>query len=85
MLRVCEVRCPQCGGAAREERAHFRCEQCGIVEGCCEGLHDPVVHDRAVIETTEELSTVPDLAPVTALLEIPDLSEVEESPLSQTG
>ena len=53
MLRVTEIRCPKCGRSTREERSHFRCEQCGIVEGCCEGLHDAVANARAVIETIE--------------------------------
>ena len=54
MLRVCETRCPKCGRAVREERSHFRCEQCGIVEACCEGLHDPSTIDRAVVALDTE-------------------------------
>lgn len=38
MIRVCESRCPKCGQSIREERSHYRCERCGIVEACCEGL-----------------------------------------------
>lgn len=41
MERLCENRCPKCGGPLREERAHFRCEICGIMEACCEGLCNP--------------------------------------------
>ncbi len=37
MLRLQETRCPKCGSPLREERAHYRCESCGIVEACCEG------------------------------------------------
>ncbi|MBI1756444.1 MAG: hypothetical protein HYR64_04975 [Fimbriimonas ginsengisoli] len=28
--------CPGCGKPLREERSHYRCESCGIVEACCE-------------------------------------------------
>ena len=40
MLRVCESRCPKCGRPTREERSHYRCERCGIIEACCEGMKD---------------------------------------------
>lgn len=38
LLRGIPERCPRCGLPLREERSHYRCEQCGIVEACCEGL-----------------------------------------------
>jgi DNA-directed RNA polymerase subunit RPC12/RpoP len=38
-------RCPRCGSVLREERSHFRCEQCGIVEACCEGQQNPLESD----------------------------------------
>jgi hypothetical protein len=38
LLRFSESRCPKCGEPLREERAHYRCESCGIVEACCEGI-----------------------------------------------
>ena len=55
LLRVCETRCPKCGRAVREERAHYRCEGCGIVEACCEGPHDGLASDLAVVETRRDL------------------------------
>jgi hypothetical protein len=58
LLRVCESRCPRCGRAAREERSHYRCEQCGIIEACCEGLSDAKVAEMA--ETAEALSATID-------------------------
>ena len=47
MIRVCESRCPKCGQSIREERSHFRCERCGIIEACCEGLADPIDDTKA--------------------------------------
>lgn len=54
MIRVCESRCPRCGAPTREERAHYRCERCGIIEACCEGL-------KAVVEseTSPSIETAP--------------------------
>jgi hypothetical protein len=40
LLRGRVERCPRCGLPMREERSHYRCEQCGIVEACCEGMKD---------------------------------------------
>lgn len=65
LLRVCETRCPKCGKAAREERGHLRCENCGIVEACCEGLHNPVQADRAVVEVIEAGDFEPGALPKT--------------------
>ena len=38
MLKFAESRCPKCDLPLREERAHYRCENCGIVEACCEAI-----------------------------------------------
>ena len=27
-----------CGSPVREEQAHIRCPQCGVIEACCEGI-----------------------------------------------
>ena len=39
--------CPRCGTQIREEQAHIRCPQCGVIEACCEGapIHTPVSVD----------------------------------------
>jgi len=29
--------CLRCGSQVREEQAHIRCPQCGVIEACCEG------------------------------------------------
>src|SRR5438046_903888 len=45
MIRVCESRCPKCGSSIREERSHYRCESCGIVEARCEGILANAIDD----------------------------------------
>jgi len=51
MIRLCENRCPKCGLPLREERAHYRCEMCGIVEACCEGEKTPNSESLSVERT----------------------------------
>jgi hypothetical protein len=53
MIRVCESRCPKCGQSVREERAHYRCERCGIVEACCEGQIVNAIDDTKAREAVE--------------------------------
>jgi hypothetical protein len=45
LLRGAAEPCPRCGLPLREERSHYRCEQCGIIEACCEGMKDIVDSD----------------------------------------
>jgi predicted RNA-binding Zn-ribbon protein involved in translation (DUF1610 family) len=34
--------CLRCGSQVREEQAHIRCPQCGVIEACCEGAAPPI-------------------------------------------
>lgn len=36
----------------REERAHYRCENCGVVEACCEGA--TLTEVRPALETLND-------------------------------
>jgi len=31
--------CVWCGGGMRQEHAHYRCNQCGQRDACCEGVY----------------------------------------------
>jgi hypothetical protein len=55
MIRVCESRCPKCGHSIREERSHFRCERCGIVEACCEGAETETAEPSATRRISDAL------------------------------
>lgn len=59
MVRFDECRCRKCGQPLREERAHYRCETCGIVEACCEGSKDEV--ELQVDAQHKELKPAPGL------------------------
>jgi hypothetical protein len=54
MIRVCESRCPKCGQSVREERAHYRCERCGVIESHCESRAD-TIDDTKAREAVESL------------------------------
>ncbi len=45
--------CPRCGSPIREEQAHIRCPQCGIIEACCEGVAAPI-HTPVSVNTISE-------------------------------
>jgi hypothetical protein len=39
--RSCDLseQCVWCGGDMRQEHAHYRCNQCGQRDACCEGVY----------------------------------------------
>ena len=39
--------CLRYGSQVREEQAHIRCPQCGVIEACCEGAAPPITHRKA--------------------------------------